>query len=133
MNLYLVAALAALLFSGGAYVKGRYDGAATVKASQLDDYRKAVDTAMSEMGLRAAADQSARLDAERFSSRVRRDLAKVREDFNALPQVVVRDGCADLSDAFRLRWDSAEHSASDAGPGTGDSSGVRDEPLPVAR
>jgi hypothetical protein len=136
MNLYLIgAALVVLTTStGGAYFKGRSDGVAAVKAAQLDEYKNAVKNAVDQMGLRATADQTARLDAERFSTRVRKDLAKVREDFHALPQVIVKsDGCPDLSDAFRLRWDAAERSASDLGSVTGRSGAVRDDALPVAR
>jgi hypothetical protein len=136
VNIYILAVigLAASGAVGGAYFKGRSDGVAAVKAAQLDEYKNAVKNAIDEMGLRATADQTARLDAERFSTRVRKDLAKVREDFNALPQVVVKsDGCPDLSDAFRLRWDAAERSASDLGSVTGRSGAVRDDALPVAQ
>lgn len=136
MNLYVI--LAACLALGGVvtgtYVKGRSDGIALVKAVQLDEYKNAVKNAVNEMGLRAVADQTARLDAERFSTRVRKDLAKVREDFHALPQVVVKsDGCPDLSDAFRLRWDAAEQSASDTGSVAGRSGAMRSDALPVAQ
>lgn len=136
MNIYVIVAITLVTGSliGGSYLKGRSDGVATVKAAQLDAYEKAVDRAVTEMGLRAVADQTARLDAELFSSKVRKDLAKVREEFNALPQVVIKnDGCPDLSDAFRLRWNAAEHSASDSGSVTGGNSGtVRSIGLPTA-
>lgn len=129
MNIYVIIALG---FTGGciigaSYIKGRSDGIDKVKAAQLDEYKKAVASAVTEMGLRATADQTARLDAERFSNRVRKDLAKVREEFSALPQVVVSNGCPDLSDAFRLRWNAAEHSTTDLGSSTGSGAAVRDD------
>jgi hypothetical protein len=135
MNFYVVLAIAFATCGviGGAYLKGRSDGVATVKAAQLETYEKAVQDSIKEMGLRAIADQVARLDAERFSTQVRKNLSKVREDFHALPQVVVKnDGCPDLSDSFRMRWNDAERAASDIRSAASSGESVRDDAVPAA-
>lgn len=112
---YALAVIAALLVAGGLYGKGRVDGANGVKAAQLEEYRAAVEAEAQARTDRARSDDLARRAADDFVRRVRTELTKVKEDFDGIPMVTINgDGCRDLSDGFRLRWNAAE-SAGDAG------------------
>lgn len=116
MNLLIIAAVATLASGAGGYFLGRGDGAASVKAAQLEEYRKSFAAAAKEAEDRAASDRAARVAAEGFINKVNKGLRQVREDFDGIPMVTVGgDGCRDLSDAFRMRWNSAESAAAGGG------------------